>query len=95
MANWGVSPQDIKLRKMAKKAAIKQVEKIEKKHLEKLTNEYHLIWIWALRNKYEFGTKRINDILDKVGEIAQDITEGHISFDDIREALEDEIGLKL
>ena len=54
----------------------------------------NLIPLLVLRDKFGFGSKRLERYLDHYSEMLDAFNKGYISLKDIEKVLEDEVGLK-
>lgn len=64
------------------------IKTIRKKAVDDVT----IIMLAALR-KQGWGKKRLKQYWDEVCELSQDISAGYLTFDDIYQALEEEVGI--
>lgn len=82
-------------RKAAEEEFQKNYEKLALKIEKEISRKYHLLWLLALRDTQGYGAKRLADTLAKVFEIAEDIADYRIDFEDIAQAIKDETGLEV
>lgn len=61
---------------------------------KEILGQYHLVWLFALREEFGFADSRARRVLNKFLEISEDIASGLITFDDLKEVIKDEIGEK-
>lgn len=86
---------EYRAKKAAEKEFQKNYEKLALKIEKEVSRKYHLLWLLALRDKQGYGAKRLADTLTKVIEIAEDIADYRIDFEDIAQAIKDETGLEV
>lgn len=61
--------------------------------LHKLADDYSAVMMWTLRNKYDFGHERSKKFIRHITETFDDIHAGLISIEDIKQTLNEEIGI--
>ena len=93
--NW-INPPSAVLRSNHVKKAVsrevkKEVDTIQRQVLKEMLFDYHLIWLLALRDAEAFGSTRLARVMDKVLVLSEDIGAGRLDFDDIKNALADEL----
>ena len=71
----------------------RKIEKIRKQEAARATAHATVLFSYALRNKFGFGAKRLEDVLEYVSVTAYDLEQGRLSMQDIIAALEKETGL--
>ena len=72
----------------------KQLDKLKMAHIREAGDLYQMIALWALHNSEGFGEKRLARFLAAMDTVAQDIIDRRLKTEDIRQALEEETGLK-
>lgn len=69
-----------------------------KREEDLLTGTYHialLLSVMALRDEFEFGTKRIEAFLDKVQFYLNQYNDGYVSVKDMVETIKEETGITM
>lgn len=79
-------------RRPASQADVKRAKSAARN--EALTGSW-VILLTALRDKEGYGPKRMRRVLDEVNYLIDSINQGFINVNDLRQALEDEAGIKL
>jgi len=79
----------------ARKEVEKQTEKIKLECERAIAQNYHRLWVIALRDEFGFGKDRLKRALEKVIELSNDLSDKRFNFDDIAEVIKDETGLEV
>ena len=69
------------------------IRKTQERTLHKLADDYSAVMMYTLRNKLKFGHTRAKRFIQDVTETFADIDAGLITIDDLKQTLEDEIGV--
>ena len=72
-----------------------QWKKESLKQADAVTNICMLCIIWHLHNTEGFGKKRLSRVCEGIVEIAEDIAEGRLTPDDIRNTIAEETGFEM
>lgn len=86
---------DYQVRQAARKEVEKQTEKIKLECEKAITQNYHRLWVIALRDEFGFGKDRLKRALEKVIELSNDLSDKRFNFDDIADVIKDETGLEV
>ncbi len=70
-------------------------EEATQKAVDTLLIEIMCISIWALHNRFKWGSVRLQRFLDEFFEAEKDLEDGRISFEDIKKTVEEETGLSV
>lgn len=65
-------------------------EEATKKAVNTLLVEVMCISVWALHNRFGWGSVRLERFLNEFFETEKDLEDGRISFDDIKKTVEEE-----
>lgn len=71
----------------------RKIDKIRKQEASRATAHATALFCYALRNKFKFGAKRLEDVMEYVTITADDLENGRLSMKDIIETLEKEVGM--
>lgn len=92
-------------RRRLQKATVKELMLMKKavemereellKQKDNLATQYHLVWLLTLRDLYGFGHERLVRTLNSAVDNFTAVSEGYITFDDIRDTLKEEVKLNL
>jgi hypothetical protein len=86
---------DYQVRQAARKEVEKQTEKIKLECEKAIAQNYHRLWVIALRDEFGFGKDRLTRALEKVIELSNDLSDKRFNFDDIADVIKDETGLEV
>lgn len=70
-----------------------QLEKLLQEKVNKMQDITLAIVAMQLRDKFDFGTKRVKRVLKGINETIDDINKGIISVEDVFDVIEDELKL--
>lgn len=76
---------------ITRKYADKMIEKIKLNTIDTLL----IMSLYVLRDEYEFGNKRLLKFKERFMSKTECLIEDYVNWDDIRQALEEEIGISL
>lgn len=81
------------------KSQITHQNAVKRKHeSELLEGSFHialLLSVMALRDKFDFGTKRLETFLDKVQDLLDSYDRGYMSVTDMVQIIKDETGIEM
>lgn len=68
---------------------------LRKKDLEEIFSGFLALFCLVLHDKFGFGKKRLTVVVSYAVEMFNDVADGRLTFDDMREAIFRETGIKL
>lgn len=85
--------------KKNKQLSIKLLKEVEQKtkdiSIEHTTSAMMASILTVMHDKYGFGSKRCQDVLNAITSQFESITEGYVSIEDIKLQIQEELGIKL
>lgn len=70
-------------------------EEATRKAVDTLLTEVLCISVWALHNRFHWGSVRLERFLDEFFETEEDLEDGRYSFEDIKKTVEKETGISI
>ena len=70
-------------------------EEATQKAVDTLLTEVLCISVWALHNRFHWGSVRLERFLDEFFETEEDLEDGRYSFEDIKKTVEKETGISI
>ena len=69
------------------------LRRTQKRTLDELANDYSAVMMYTLRHKFDFGHGRATRFIEAIKETFADIDTGLITIEDLKQTLEEEIGV--
>ena len=83
------------INKMVEQKAYKLLKEKEDECVDNVMKIVTTVPLWVLRTKFGYGKERLARFIEEYNELIDSINKGYLNFDDINEALKNEVGTNI